>query len=196
MKKFSILSLVLILALLQWSCSEEKTCPPFDEADLQYVPYAPGDTVRFASGEEIFELIIDEMELSDSYEITCRGRNSICPCYTYAEIRAHNTFYPDTASFMLLETESIANGRLYFYNFLNMRFEFDFVRDMPFIGTRPEITYYETIIINGKEYAEVIRHDTFTLPDSDLLNVYFNEEYGILRFTERTNDKVWNRIPD
>jgi hypothetical protein len=196
MKKILILSLALFLAITQWSCREDVTCPPFAEADLQYVPYAPGDTIRFASGQEIFELIIDELELSDDYEISCRKRNSICPCYSYAEIRAHNTFYPESASFMLLEMESISNGRLFFYNFLRMRFEFDFVSDLPFAANRPEISYFENTMINGKNYAKVIKIETFSLPDSDLSNIYLNEEYGILRFTERTNSKVWSRIPD
>ena len=194
MKKI-FLPILFLISVFLGSCSEEVNCPGFSEEDLEMVPYAEGDTIVFMNqDEEIFELIITELERSESYTTTCRGRNSICPCYAYAEVKAKNTFEPEEHSFILLETEDVAFSRLFFFNFLNLRFEFDFARDFSFIEMRQDLTLFDEFMVDGKTYEKVLMYDSFEFPGSTIDKVYFNEEYGIIRFTERTTGVNWYRL--
>ncbi len=196
MKKLTF-PLLFSISLFLFSCSEEINCPEFTEENLELLPYAEGDTIVFMNqNNEIFELIITEVERTEAYTTTCRGRNSICPCYSSAEIKAKNTLDPDEYPFILFETDNVSFSRLFFFNFLKLRFEFDFARDFSYLALMPEMTLYNEFMVDGKTYERVLMYDSFDFPGSTINKVYFNEEYGIIRFTERESGVNWNRLSD
>jgi len=80
MYKLLIIIPVLVCAM---SCVTKIKCPPFNTANLDWMPYSEGDTISFKSGKETKEYVIG---LYKAYHSNDYPSNVTCWCYDRIEL--------------------------------------------------------------------------------------------------------------
>jgi hypothetical protein len=195
--KTTIKLLIFIGLSLQFltfsACKNIKECPAFSDSDLKYIPYQEIDTLRYKNQEnEIYDIYINSFYKSESYNYECNDLNNICNCTDYIEIKATDS--KNNNEFILLKMEQFdnSNPQIFRYQILDLNFEFDFINDLPNIQYMENIDFKDTITIGNKLYSDVLIVRNMDNATSAILNVYFNKNEGILKFTEKTNGKEWD----
>ena len=186
MKIFTFIALcILIMA----SCTQEKECPAFNEADKVLIPYDGNETLTFVNQyTDTLQIILSEMILNEAYTFSCKNMDGVCACTNYAEIPSADA---PGAYFLRFEQSDASTVQYYKYDILEFEFEFDFINELPYIDDFDNMELANNIIVNNISYTNVVVAKNLSYTSSDLSKVYFNQLQGILKFEEKNSDKIW-----
>lgn len=175
------------------SCKKQKSCPGFDTQDLSEFTYAEPDTITFENEtSELFQVFISHINLSSPYTYECRDLYGICPCTNYIEAMATDTKTQNTYSFLKMEQSDVSEMQYFKYNVQGFEFEFDFINELPHIDQMDHLKYYSSFTIGDAVYQDVVVITNFNSEKVHIHQVFFNKQNGVLRFIEKSTNKVWS----
>lgn len=181
-----------VFQLLLSSCLQEKTCPGFDANDMTEFSYLTPDTLTFESdSSEVFQVFITAIILSETYVYECRDLYKICPCINYIEAEANDSRSSDSYTFLRMEESDVSEMQYFKYNVWGFEFEFDFINELPHIGEMEHLQHYPSLSIGNNVYYDVVAITNLGNEPVDIYQVYFNKQNGLLRFVEKSTNKVW-----
>ncbi|MDA3824206.1 MAG: hypothetical protein PF450_16560 [Bacteroidales bacterium] len=175
------------------SFKQEKFCPGFDSNDVSEFSYSESDTLIFENENlDVFQVFISEISFSESYTYECRDIYKICPCLNYMEAVATDTKTMLPYSFLRMEQSDVSEMQYFKYNIQGFEFEFDFRNELSHTNEMEHLQYYPSFTIGDAVYSDVVLVTNFDLQTSDISQVYFNKQNGVLSFVERSTTSVWN----
>lgn len=197
MKTKHLVQLSVIALSLLSSCKVEKNCPGFDEADMKEFSYQEPQTLTFENEDSaLFEIVITEIIMSESYDVECRDLYRICPCINYVEAVATDPSASKPYVFLRMEQSDVSEMQYFKYTLKDFEFMFDFVNELPHIDEMDMFTYHPSFIVGSKAYYDVVEITNTDEESPGISRVYFTKKDGIIRFIEKDSDMAWNlRIP-
>lgn len=199
MKKYI---LIVICAVLFASCGKSMDYYYLTDAIKAVVPYQLGDSERFINGNgDVVTLTVKSIE----DEWYCETEGAFVEwgaCFQYRDVRLLSEDGRDGISLWIGEWdwpyEHQPKIRLTFYPF-NKQVTIQFDLSGNFAETRDSIKIYDSILIGGQMYYDVVRtqnllYDYYLGDYLDPLQCYYNKPYGVLQIKE--NEKVLlERLP-
>ncbi len=186
-----IIRLLCILVVFQ-ACAKKIECPEFKDFELIPELYNINQTLVFEDNQNNKnEINIIEVVHSESYDYKCKDLNRICFCESYAEIRAKHIGSGNEFTLLRIETNDRNGNLIYRFHIrdFNFEFEFDFENDAPLIDLFENIEF----VGNFQQFTGVfVITNTDEESISNLHQVYFNQEFGILRLVDKNTNKNWD----
>jgi len=193
MEKISLLIISVLPFILCSACKKEKSCPAFDTSDTVEFTYKNPDTISFENeSAELFQIFISHISYSLPFTYKCKDLYNICPCINYAEAMATDTKTQVSYSFLKMEQSDVSEMQYFKYNVQGFEFEFDFINELPYIDQMDHLKYYRSYAIGNIVYEDVViitnRNDGIT----NIFQVFFNKQNGVLRFIEKSTNSIWS----
>lgn len=196
MKCLFIAVISVLLLILFSACKQEKSCPAFDMDDQAEFTYNKPDTISFENeSAELFQVFISQINFSLPYTYECRDLYKICPCTDYAEALATDTKTPVSYSFLRMEESDVSEMQYFKYNLQGFEFEFDFINELLYIDQMDHLKHYSSFIIGDSVYEDVIVITNMNFETTNIFQVFFNKQNGVLQFIEKSTNSIW-RIKD
>jgi len=184
---------ITISFLIFFSCKVQKSCPGFGTNDISQFSYKKSDTITFENeSSDLFQIFISDIILSLPYAYECQDLYKICPCLNYIEALATDTKTLKTYTFLRMEQSDVSEMQYFKYNIQGFKFDFDFINELPHINQMAHLKYYSSLSIGTKVYQDVIAITNLDSEKNDILQVFFNKQYGVLRFIEKSTNNVWS----
>ncbi len=186
--KFKYLAFILIIT----GCSSID-CPSFPEEGLVWMPYKQGENINFTDGRDTFQLNVYETYRSSAYSYV-KGLKSTCVVNAFAKFSS-NSSLPQFQMFGF----SANLPRFYTISFTdrtNLNFginSYGVISSFDNGYTCENLTNY----YNGfKEYTIIgkVAYDTLIYSETQIYEVYFAKNVGVIQFKDRFNHKTWSLI--
>ncbi|MCW3086074.1 MAG: hypothetical protein JWP12_3440 [Bacteroidetes bacterium] len=191
---------LLFAVLLLSACKHSQDCPGFVGEDASWIAaYHNGDTAKFinAAGSKI-SFVMSAPSIDPSYTEECgRGEpmGTYCkPCSVDANIYgSSDTMRGNTKhlSMGMHKGEEREPGSMYFEVFdITGILSFDYQTHLP-----QGATVLPTLVLGGTTYQDVYSAETDTTHHSNVFvsKIYYNKQYGVLGFYDRTSHSLFYR---
>jgi len=193
MKNRCMVLISVLLCFLFSACEKQKSCPGFNTKDMEEFTYLKPDTITFENETSgFFQIFISHINLSLPYTYKCKDLYKVCPCINYIEAQATDTKTPNLYSFLRMEQSDVSEMQYFKYNVQGFEFEFDFINELPYIDQMDHLKYYSSFIIGDVVYKDVIVITNLDLETANISQVFFNKQFGVLRFIEKSTNSVWS----
>lgn len=191
-KPVFFISLLMTVFLLS-ACSEETNCPAFKEYELVPGIYREKSIITFKNNkDELLKFEIGPVTYSDAYSYKCKDLHNICPCEKSAVVNASSVHYDNHFVLLRIELNDKNNQQVYRFFIQFFKFDFDFENDINYIDHIENMSIIDKIEINGKQFTQVIVvTNTDEELQSNIEKVYFNKEYGIIKFINKESGNTW-----
>ncbi len=193
MKRISHI-IIAVVFLFSGSCKKEKSCPAFNENDLQYIAYAEFDTLTFTNNQnDTFQIYIEEFHFSESYKEKYETVFNVkkIACLNYVDLFASDSRNTSSYVFLKMEQSDVSEMRYFKYNLLDFYFEIDFENEVPYIDDFDYMELVPNLSINDTIYNNVVRYRDIQHSSEVIQSVYLNKKDGILKFVENVSGVEW-----
>jgi len=192
MKSILIIIISFLFLFVFSTCKKEKSCAGFNPDDLTEFSYKTIDTLVFMDVDSnLFYIYISAINLSEPYTYKCKDLYKTCPCINYVEALATDSRSTTEYIFLKMEQSDVSEMQYFKYNVQGFEFEFDFINELPYIDQMEHLQHFQTMTIGNYVYDNVIEVTNLNLSTANIYKVYFNKQNGLLRFSEKTTNKVW-----
>ncbi len=193
MKNLFLILISVLFFFVFSACKKQKSCPCFDTNDIVEFSYTAPDTITFENEtSELLQIFISHIDLSLPYTYECKDLYKICPCINYIEALATDTKTPTSYSFLRMEQSDVSEMQYFKYTVQGFEFEFDFINELPYIDQMDHLEHYSSYSIGDVVYNDVVVITNLDSETSNIYQVFFNKQNGVLRFIEKSTGSVWS----
>ncbi len=191
----NIIFYLLVLVLI-YSCKAEKTCPAFDQSNIDLIPYNEGDTVNFISNDNReFNIFINDFDYSKEFIKMCPYyKIAECPCLNSVQVIAKNSLKNETDGFLEMEQSDVSDMQYYKYQILDFYFEIDFINELPYADDFEYLKHIDKLTINNKEFIDIAEIVNTNATDTGVNKVFVTKKDGIIKFLENNSAIEWTIV--
>lgn len=186
--------IILTISSLFFYTGCKRTCQSYPEQYLNWIPFENVQKIRFTNNQDSISFIIKEFSKTSEYEVSKRNDVSCVATASFlSEANNKLNIYIQGISTVIENS-----NRIHFnYEFIEpqiMGDEFMFSIENEIINGYDnfhEFHFFDTILINDKEYKNVIHLEKeASETERNIIELYIAENIGIVKFTEN-NGTEW-----